>query len=256
MQLTIDTTREVLVREADGERREMPLYSPEAFALLSQQWLRVGWAQRYSYTFSWLGRPIIQLPEDIIRIQEVIHQVEPDVIIETGVAHGGTLVFYASLCKVLGRGRVVGIDIEIRDHNREAVEEHALAEYITLLEGSSTDPRIVERVKALVQPGEAVLVVLDSDHSRAHVLTELEAYADLVSVGSYIVATDGIMRDLVGVPGSGPDWEEDNPYSAAQEFSRQRPDFTLEQPHWPFNESNSLRDNVTYWPGAWLRRRE
>src|SRR5262249_34591470 len=140
-----------------------------------KEWLAVGWTQRYSYSFTWLGRPLIQLPEDVIRIQEVIHRVKPDVIVETGVAHGGSLIFYASLCKATERGRIVGVDIEIRPHNRAAIEAHPLAKYITLIEGSSTDPGIVERVKSHIKPGETVLVILDSNHSRKHVLDELEA---------------------------------------------------------------------------------
>ena len=131
MKLTIDTETRVLVKEAPDGRVELPLDSPEAFALLSEQWVTVGWGQRYSYGFTWLGRPLIQLPEDVLRIQEVVFRVQPNVIVETGIAHGGSLVLYASLCKALGRGRVVGVDIEIRPHNRTALEEHPLAPLIT-----------------------------------------------------------------------------------------------------------------------------
>ena len=172
----------------------------EAFQIISEIWLKVGWNEKYVYTFSWFGRPIIQLPEDIVRIQEVIYRVKPDVIIETGIAHGGSLIFYASLCKAMGCGRVIGVDIEIRPHNRAAIEAHELASYITLLEGNSTNPEIVSSVKSRIQPGESVLVILDSNHTKAHVLHELDAYHDLVSLGSYIVATDGSMRDLHDVP--------------------------------------------------------
>src|SRR5689334_18801393 len=117
MKLLIDTAKKSLTVEEDGSRRDLPLYSRESFDLISREWLRVGWNQKYTYTFSWLGRPIIQLPEDLIRIQEVIYRVRPDVIIETGVAHGGALIFYASLCKAIGCGRVIGVDIEVRPHN-------------------------------------------------------------------------------------------------------------------------------------------
>ncbi len=231
------------------------LATPEAFACISQAWLRCGWDTKYVYTFSWLGRPIIQLPEDILRIQEVIYQVKPDIIIETGVAHGGSLILYASLCKGMGKGRVIGIDIEIRPHNRKAIEEHDLFEYITLIEGSSVAPDVVSQVKSLlVATDQKILVILDSNHSKDHVLAELNAYADIVSVGSYIVATDGIMKDLVDAPRSSPDWEWNNPYEAVQEFLQTHSKFVLEQPKWVFNESNGLSDNVTYWPGAWLRR--
>src|SRR3954468_7792383 len=137
MRLTIDTDAATLTVEKGPEPAQtLPLYSTQAFELLSEQWLKVGWNEKYVYTFSWLGRPLIQLPEDVIRIQEVVYRVKPDVIIETGVAHGGSLVLYASLCKAMGRGRVVGVDIEIRPHNRKAIESHELSELITLVEGS------------------------------------------------------------------------------------------------------------------------
>ena len=253
MKIVIDTTARTLTIEKDGKSNEMDLYSREAFECLSMQWLRVGWNQKYVYTFSWMGRPIIQLPEDMIRAQEVIYRLRPDVIVETGVAHGGSLVFYAGLCKAMGRGRVFGIDIEIRRHNRKAIEAHELSSYITLIEGNSTDAAIAAKTKSLVRAGEKVIVFLDSNHSRQHVLAELEAYCGLVSPGSYIVATDGLMRTLSDVPRGKAEWTQDNPAEAAAEFARTHPEFILEQPTWIFNESE-LTQNVTHWPGAWLRR--
>ncbi|WP_431858452.1 cephalosporin hydroxylase family protein [Azospirillum sp.] len=253
MKLIIDTDSRTLAVQSGAGERTLDLYSREAFEILSQQWVNVGWDQKYPYTFSWMGRPVIQLPEDMIRMQEVIVQVRPDVIIETGVAHGGSLIFYSSLCKAMEHGRVVGIDIEIRPHNRKAIEAHPLVDRITLVEGSSTAPEIVAQVKALVAPGETVLVILDSNHSYAHVAAELEAYCDLVSVGSYIVATDGVMLEVADTPRGKPEWATDNPTFAARDFAARRPDFVIEQPAWPFNESG-LRQNVTHWPGAWLKR--
>jgi cephalosporin hydroxylase len=126
MKLMIDTTAQTLVQDTGTEQHTIPLHSKAAFELLSQLWVQVGWSQKYSYTFSWMGRPIIQLPEDLVRVQEVIYQIKPDVIVETGVAHGGSLIFYASLCKALQKGRVIGVDIEIRPHNRAAIEQHIL----------------------------------------------------------------------------------------------------------------------------------
>ncbi len=249
MRLTIDTDAGTLT--ADG--RDYPLDSPEAFRHISRQWVAVGWALRYSYSFTWLGRPVVQLPEDLIRVQEVIFRVQPDVIVETGVAHGGSLIFYASLCKAMGAGRVVGVEIEIRPHNRTAIESHPLAPLITLLEGSSTSPTIVETVRGSIRPGERVLVLLDSNHTKGHVLAELEAYAPLVTVNSYIVATDGIMADVAGKPGAKADWAWDNPTEAAREFAARNPQFLLEDPPLLFNESQ-LTERVTYWPGAYLRR--
>tara|TARA_R110002072_G_scaffold137777_1_gene280635 strand:- start:342 stop:1106 length:765 start_codon:yes stop_codon:yes gene_type:complete len=253
MKLTIDTDARTLVC-LEGEReRQMPLYCREAFELISRQWVKVGWNEKYPYSFTWMGRPIIQLPEDMIRTQEVIFAVQPDVIVETGVAHGGSLIYYASLCKALGRGRVIGVDIEIRAHNRQAIESHPQSERITLIEGSSTAREVVQAVRDQVREGETVLILLDSNHTKAHVADELEAYSDLVTPGSYIVATDGLMRDLHDVPRGSAEWVDDHPAAAAQEFARAHPEFVLEQPAWPFNESE-LRKNITHWPQAWLRR--
>jgi cephalosporin hydroxylase len=254
MKLTIDADTGTLTIEDEGGKRSLPLYSREAFEAISLQWVRVGWNERYQNTFTWLGRPIIQLPEDMVRTQEVIYQLRPDLIIETGIAHGGSLVFYASLCKLIGSGRVVGIDVEIRPQNRRAIEQHPLAGLIELVEGGSTDPQVVQRVKSLVRPGEKVLVFLDSDHSRDHVAGELRAYADLVTSGSYIVATDGIMRDLHDLPRGQPEWRTDNPCAAVETFLAQRKDFVLEQPQWLFNESR-LSAAITHWSDAWLKRR-
>jgi cephalosporin hydroxylase len=253
MKLTIDTTRQTMACEEATSAEVLPLYSDRAFELLSDLWIKVGWNQRYSYTFTWLGRPIIQLPEDIVRIQEVIWLVKPDVILETGVAHGGSLILYASLCKAIGRGRVIGIDIEIRPENRAALERHDLAPLITLIEGSSTAPATAAQARGLIRPGESVLVILDSCHTREHVRQELEVYGGLVTAGSYIIATDGIMKDLADVPKGRPEWTQDNPTAAAAEFAAAHPEFTLAPPPRPFNESG-LSASLTYWPGAYLRR--
>ncbi|MEK6299782.1 MAG: CmcI family methyltransferase [Acidobacteriota bacterium] len=253
MKLIIDTTEKILIQETARERRILKLDTKEAFELISKQWIKIGWSQKYSYTFSWMGRPIIQLPEDMVRIQEVIYKVKPDVIIETGVANGGSLVYYASLFSAMGKGRVIGIDIEIRPHNHRAIEAHELFPLITLIEGSSIAPDVVRQVKALVKPEESVMVVLDSCHTKEHVLDELEAYHSLVTPGSYIVATDGIMRILHDAPRGKREWVWDNPAAAAAEFAERHPEFILEQPGWPFNESE-LSENVTHWPGAWLKR--
>jgi cephalosporin hydroxylase len=250
MRIVIDTTEKTL----SADDRRLDLYSKEAFELISDLWLKTSWNQKYSYTFTWLGRPIIQHPEDLVRLQEVIFTLRPDVIIETGVAHGGSLIFYASLLKAMGtQGRVVGIDIEIRPQNRKAIESHELADYISLLEGDSASSEVVARVRGLVRPGDRVMVILDSNHSKAHVLKELEAYAPLVSPSSYIVATDGIMGLVHDTPRGKAEWGRDNPTQAATEFVGRQPDFVLEEPKWCFNESD-LERPITAWPSAWLRR--
>jgi cephalosporin hydroxylase len=254
MKVIIDTAQKILVVQSDRAEHTLPLYSREAFELLSHLWLKVGWNEKYTYTFTWMDRPIIQLPEDMFRAQEVIYRVRPDVIIETGVAHGGSLVFYASLCRLIGNGRVIGVDIEIRPYNRQAIEMHPLSSLIKLIEGDSIAPETVRQVHSLVRTGEVVMVFLDSCHTKQHVLAELEAYHDLISPGSYIVVEDGIMKDLYDVPRGRPEWLFDNPVAAVDEFIKKHPEFVVEEPPRPFNES-MLSKNVTHWPGAWLRRK-
>jgi cephalosporin hydroxylase len=230
--LTIDEAHgRVIVQHEDGSAEEHPLDTPEAFEAVSAAWLRCGWDVKYVYGFTWMGRPVIQLPEDMIRIQEVIWRVRPDVIVETGVAHGGSLIFYASL-----------------------FEAHPLANRITLIQGSSGSPGTLAAVRHGIDPHESVLVVLDSNHSRAHVEAELDLYAPLVSSGSYIVACDGIMAQVAGAPRSAPDWAWNNPIAAVEAFLARNPDFVLEEPGFAFNEG-VVRQRVTYWPKSFLRRR-
>jgi cephalosporin hydroxylase len=252
--LTIDEAHgRVTVSRADGTTDDLPFDSPEAFEAVSAAWLRCGWDVKYVYGFTWFGRPVIQLPEDMIRIQEVIWRLRPDVIVETGVAHGGSLVFYASLFEAMGHGRVIGIDVDIRRHNRVAIEAHALARRITLIEGSSTAPDTLEAVRRSITPVETVMVVLDSNHSRAHVEAELELYAPLVTPGCYIVACDGIMAQLAGAPRTAEDWTWNNPIAAIEAFLAHNADFVLEEPAFPFNEG-VVRNRVTYWPKCYIRR--
>ena len=243
------------VVERDGEDGTVshPLASPEAFEIVSDAWIRCGWDTKYVYSFTWLGRPIIQLPEDLLRIQEVISTTQPDVIVETGVAHGGSLVFYATLCKVLDKGRVIGIDVEIRPSNRKAIETHPLFPLITLIEGSSIELSTVDRVKSEIRPGESVMLILDSNHVKDHVLAELEAYAPLVTRGCYLVVEDGIMERVVGAPRTKPEWAWDNPVQAAREFVESHPEFAFQEPPFAFNEGK-ITERVTYWPHGYLLR--
>lgn len=243
----------VTVSDASGERHYQ-MASNEGFMAASKAWLRCGWDAKYVYGFSWLGRPIIQLPEDLIRIQEIIYRIKPDVIIETGIAHGGSLIFYASLCKAMGKGRVVGIDVDIRRHNREAIEQHELFPLVTLIEGNSIDPAVAKKVECLIGQVANALVVLDSNHSKDHVLAELNMYAPFVTPGSYMVVADGIMAELCGAPRTKSDWRWNNPLGAIQGFLQESTDFALEEPAFPFNEG-AVTGRVTYWPRAYLRRK-
>src|ERR1051326_7706340 len=250
---TIDEERgEIIVQTPEGERR-YPLASAEGFAAASRAWLRAGWDAKYVYGFTWFGRPVIQLPEDLVRVQEVVYRVAPEMIVETGIAHGGSLVFYASLLAAMGRGRVIGIDVEIRPHNRAAIEAHPLASRITLIEGDSILPATVDRVAAEIGAASPVLVVLDSKHSKDHVLAELRHYSRFVTAGSYIIAADGIMEQIVGAPRTGADWEWNNPRRAVQEFVKENADFAIAEPPRPFNEG-LVDSRVTYWPDGYLRR--
>ena len=253
MKIVIDTTTATLTRASGEQEITLGLYTKEAFEEISRQWVRVGWSLAYYHTFSWFGLPVLQLPEDLIRLQEVVYRVRPAVIVETGVYQGGSLLFHASLLEALGAGRVIGIDHEIPVTVRDAVMSHPLAKRIALMEGDSAAAATAERVEGALAGAAPVLVILDSGHSRDHVALELKRYAPLVTPGSYIVATDGIMHDLSDVPRGQPGWEADNPLAAAREFAARHPEFVEEQPPWPHRDG-PLTKNVTYWPGAWLRR--
>ena len=256
MKLTLDTKANSLSQTAeDGSVRDLPLFSREAYELISEQWMRLGWGLGSWHAYTWYGRPILGFPEDLMRMQEVIFRLQPDYVVETGVKHGGSLVFYASLFEAMGKGRIIGVDIEILPEDLQALREHHLSHRIDVLVGSSVDPAIVSEVKRRV-PADAkvVLVVLDSDHCKAHVAAELEAYHDIVTTGSYIVATDGIISLMHDVPGIGrPEWATDNATEAAKDFLDEHSDFILETPAWPFNKSQGLKQTLTYWPGAWLK---
>lgn len=255
MRVTIDFDDKIMTIEDGAQSKTHDLFSREAFEVVADQWVRLGWVQKYSYGFSWLGRPIIQLPDDMLRIQEAIYQVQPDVIIETGIAHGGSLIFYSSICELLGKGRVIGLDIEIRPHNRSAIEAHPMASRITMIEGSSTDPKVVDQVRKLVGPDDKVMLILDSDHSRDHVAAELECYADLVTPGSYILSQDGVMKFVAGMPRSGEDWAEDNPINAVEAFLARRNDFELSNPPRIFDETSQTPE-CSHHPVGWLRRKQ
>ena len=150
----------------------------------------------YSYNFSWMGRPIIQYPQDMVAMQEIIWEIKPDIIIETGIAHGGSLIYYASILELIRHGEVLGIDIDIRQHNRNEIEKHPMFRRITMIEGSSIDDETVKKVRDIVQGKSKVIVCLDSNHTHDHVLRELELYASMVSIGSYIVVFDTIVEFL------------------------------------------------------------
>ena len=218
----------------------------EEFKTLSRDWLQNSMARRYVYNFDWLGRPIIQYPQDMIAVQELIWDVRPDVVVETGIAHGGSLILSASLLAMLDysdavamgtvldpaqpKRRVVGVDIDIRAHNRAAIEAHAMASRITMVQGSSVDPQTVAQVKEAVGTGKKVLVFLDSMHTHDHVMAELEAYAPLVSPGSYCVVFDTFVEDMPPAFFADRPWDVgNNPMTAVNAWLGDHPEFLIDR---------------------------
>ncbi|MEJ0010267.1 MAG: cephalosporin hydroxylase family protein [Alphaproteobacteria bacterium] len=184
---------------------------------------------KYPYHFDWLGIPIIQCPQDMVALQEIIWRTKPDVVVETGVAYGGSLVLSASVLKLLGKGKVIGVDILIKPKNRAAIEAHPLAPLITLIEGSSVEDTVVAKVKSLIPDGARVMVVLDSDHTHAHVLAELERYAPLVTKGCYLVVMDSVIEDLPPELFEGKRWGKgNNPKTALHAFLKTTDRFAID----------------------------
>jgi len=202
----------------------------------SLDWVRDTATHNYSYNFSWLGRPIIQYPQDIVAMQELIWSIQPDLIIETGIAHGGSLIFSASMlelnaaCGGPQHARVVGVDIDIREHNRQAIEAHPMSRRIDMIQGSSIDPAIVRQVAAKARDSRRVLVSLDSNHTHEHVLAELQAYAPFTSVGSYCVVFDTVIEDMPDDFFPNRPWGKgDNPKTAVKQFLSDRQDFVIDE---------------------------
>ena len=211
-----------------GERIEQNA-SDEPFRNASAAWIDAADRARYEYNFSWLGLPIIQYPQDLMAMQQLIWQIRPRWIIETGVARGGSAIFYASMLELLaGDGRVLGIDIDIRQHNRRRLEAHPLFTRVELMEGSSTDAALVERVQQRVAGAGPVLVCLDANHTHDHVLAELHAYAPMVGAGSYVVVFDTIIEQLGGTENR--DWSKsDNPATAVTAFLQECDRFEIDR---------------------------
>ncbi len=210
-------------------------------------------APKYSYNFSWLGRPIIQYPQDVIAMQEIIWQVQPDLIIETGIAHGGSLIFSASMLELVAAcggpqdSEVLGVDIEIRTHNRKAIEEHPMRKRISMIEGSSIAPQVIAQVRERASGRQRVLVSLDSNHTHEHVLAELNAYASLTTVGSYCVVFDTIVEDMPALAGDRPWRPGNNPKTAVREYLKSHPEFEIDK---------SVGDKllITVAPDGYLKR--
>ena len=255
MKILIDSETQVLTISDREKESTVPLYDPAAFAVLSSQWTRVAWSLKYYHTYQWMGVPILQLPEDLIRLQEVIFRLQPDLIIETGVFCGGSLVFAASLCESIGKGRVIGIERDLRDDARQYLASHRLASRISVIEGDSTAPEVIAALQRQWNPAEKVLVILDSDHSAQHVEKELGVYAPFVTAGSCLIVEDAVMKDLIDVPGGDPSWNWDNPGPAVDDFLSKHPEFYRLSPSLETADSPIKLPSPTFWPNGWLWRR-
>jgi cephalosporin hydroxylase len=198
---------------------------------LSRIWLREVTRHKYAYNFTWMGRPLIQFPQDMLAMQEIIWRVRPDLIIETGVAHGGSLIYYASLLELLGNdGRVIGIDIDIREHNRVELERHPMFKRLDLIQGSSIEPSVADQVTRLAEGRKSVLVILDSNHTHDHVLNELRLYAPLVTKGSYLVVFDTLIEDMPDEFFADRPWGKgNNPKTAVREFMTTTDRFAIDK---------------------------
>jgi cephalosporin hydroxylase len=215
---------------------------------MSRMWARAVAPYRYPYHFRWMGQPIIQVPQDILAMQELIFQIKPRAIIETGIARGGSAIFYASMLALLGEGGfVVGVDVDIRAHNREAIEAHPMAKHIKLVQGSSIDPSTVAEVRSLVGEDGPVIVALDSNHTKEHVLEELRAYSGFVKKGSYLVVFDTLLEDLPAEMSAGRPWGPGNgPKSAVEAFLAENDRFVID-------DDIDAKLLITVAPRGWLR---
>ncbi len=231
----------------NGESHTVDLYSPEGVQLAAALWIKLAAEYRLMYEPTWLGIPIVQFPSDIVMMQEMIWKIRPDCIVECGVAHGGSAILYASLLELIGKGFVIGVDVEIRKHNRTAINDHPLSKRIELIEGSSVDSEVVNEVKRRIGGLKSVMVVLDSNHSRDHVMRELEIYSEMVTPENYLVVMDGAQAHVSDIPRGKQEWKTDNPLAAIREFVATRPHFESD-PHY-------TRMHVTSNPEGFLYRK-
>lgn len=226
------------------------LRSDEDVQALSRIWLREITRYKYAYNFSWMGRPIIQFPQDMVALQELFWNTRPDLVVETGVAHGGSIIYYASLLELLGNdGKVIGVDIDIREHNRLEIEKHPMYKNIELIQGSSVDSDVFEQVAAHAEGKQSVLVVLDSNHTHDHVLQELKLYSRLVTPGNYIVVFDTLIEDMPDdLMGDRPWGRGNNPKTAVNAFLQDNNEFEIDKDI----EAKIL---ITVAPDGFLRRK-
>jgi len=232
----------------EREERITNYSKDKEFKKISLDWTEKSFRKKYVYNFEWLGRPIIQYPQDMWAMQEIIWKTKPDLIIETGIAHGGSLIYYASLLELIGNGKVLGIDIDIRKHNKKAIEEHPMYKRITMIEGSSTTKKVIEKVKKYAKDMKNILVCLDSNHTYKHVLKELELYSYFVTKDSYLVVFDTVIEDQPDEIFNDRPWGKgNNPKTAVIEFLRKNENFIVD-------ESIENKLLITVAPGGYLKR--
>jgi len=248
MRISIDTDARLL----EAGDTTYPLFSPEAFRILSHQWRILGWNLGHWKTFSWMGRQILQLPDDVLRLAELMWTLRPDVIVETGVHDGGSTLLFAGLCRLRGTGRVISVDREFRPGVREAIRENA-ADRVAFIQGDSGSPEVADEVRQMLRPSDRVCVFLDSDHTAEHVAAELRYLSPLVGAGCYVIVADSICGDLAECPEGETEWAWNNPGKAVDEFLDSRPEFVRERPPSMFTAAADFTE-LSYFPGTWLRR--
>jgi|TARA_B110000495_G_C23039994_1_gene623103 cephalosporin hydroxylase len=200
------------------------------FVKISRKWFDKAYSYEYLYHFTWLGRPIIQFPNDLMVLQELIWETKPDLIIETGIARGGSLIFYASMLQLIGKGKVVGVDVDIRKHNRIEIEKHSMFKRIHMIESSSTEKETIIEISKFTKNKKNIMVVLDSNHTHEHVLKELELYSKFVKKGNYLIVFDTMIDDMPNKMFKNRPWgKENNPKTAVNEFLKKNKNFKMDK---------------------------
>lgn len=235
-----------IILKNSKEQFEVNLYSEEGLEMLSNLWVKAAAEFKLMYELTWMGRPIIQFGSDMIMLQQLIWEVKPDIFIETGIAHGGSLIYTASLFELIGKGEVIGIDVEIRAHNRVAIEQHPMYKRIQMIEGSSIALSTIEQLEKLIESGKSITIMLDSNHSKDHVLEEMRLYSKYVTKDNYLIVQDGAQAWVSDIPRGKPEWLDDNPLAAIEEFLKENNDFIIEDKY--------TRLGITQSPKGYLRK--
>jgi cephalosporin hydroxylase len=241
-----ESSSKIILKNND-EEFEVNLYSKEGIEMLSNLWIKSAAEFKLNYELTWMGRPIIQFGTDMIMLQELIWKIKPDIFIETGIAHGGSLIYTASLFELMGNdGLVIGIDVEIREHNRVEIEAHSMYKRIKMIEGSSISETTISLLEKLLNTDKKIMIMFDSNHSTDHVLSELRLYSKYVNVGSYMIVQDGAQEWVSDIPRGKPEWKHDNPLSAIDLFLKENDDFVIDETY--------TRLGITQSPNGYLKK--